>query len=878
MSLKLRRIELAGFRKFRDTMVIEGLSDGLNIVIEPNETGKSTLLEALRAAFFVRHGTRNQLAQSYAPHGEAIGPEVKVAFDVQGVPWSVAKRFLKGPTIEISGPQGRAQGEEAEARLHELLGSVRDSSQRGDTASQGALGLLWVAQMEALEVSAPGQIVRDTVRSTLEAEVGSIMGGPAYKRVRDRVEEQFGRYWSPGGQKRGRQKEASDRLETAEAAARHASERYAQLERTFADLEAARARLKVVQREIADTADAQERKQLTESLEVARAAAQILATRQAESEAIGAKVRGLEDLDERHRAAQRKLVEAQTAVEEAREQREQHAPAVVAAKERLSDARNAFVNAQAARNEARAKLKAAEELVQAVRRRSAMAAARKRYAEMVGLEGQIETTKALAATLLPATVLTGLEKRERGVAEARAILNAGATRIRVEGDVAGVSIDGSPATTGERTIVHETLVAIGGAELTVLPPPGAASAQDALAIAVAALENALNEAGVASLAEARTRNDAARVAGGALGTLEAKIEAITPADDTVGLTAGPDALKIYVAQATDPDGADATELPDLATLVQAVDAAESAQARAQGAQDSAFEALRSAEQDDVPLASAEAGAASDLANAQAALEIIEKRADFAGLTSQLTLARENAAAAAVKLEEAKRDASAHNEGAISRKIEVIDARTRAAGETRTKLETDVARLEGTVQSEGGMGWADRDAAAQDELVSAGAALERVSEEANVLKLLRTTLEEARNETSAKFVGPVAKRAKRHIERLLPGCDLSFSEDLGLEAVIRGGVSEGCADLSRGTQEQLAVLTRIAFADMLLEQGRPVSLILDDPLVYSDDARLDLMVEILTEAAERMQVILLTCRDRAFRHVPGNRVSLASAAG
>jgi hypothetical protein len=31
--------------------------------------------------------------------------------------------------------------------------------------------------------------------------------------------------------------------------------------------------------------------------------------------------------------------------------------------------------------------------------------------------------------------------------------------------------------------------------------------------------------------------------------------------------------------------------------------------------------------------------------------------------------------------------------------------------------------------------------------------------------------------------------------------------------------------------------------MLLEQGRPVSLILDDPLVYADDARLDLMIEI-----------------------------------
>ena len=74
-------------------------------------------------------------------------------------------------------------------------------------------------------------------------------------------------------------------------------------------------------------------------------------------------------------------------------------------------------------------------------------------------------------------------------------------------------------------------------------------------------------------------------------------------------------------------------------------------------------------------------------------------------------------------------------------------------------------------------------------------------------------------------------------------------------------------------EQLAVLTRLAFADMLLEQGMPVSLILDDPLVYSDDGRLDLMTEILEEASQRMQVILLTCRDRAFRHLDATRVQI-----
>jgi predicted ATP-dependent endonuclease of OLD family len=84
MSLKIRRIKLANFRKFRAPFVVDGLVDGLNIIIEPNETGKSTLVEALRAAFFVRHSTKNQLAQSYVPQGEQVAPEVEVSFEANG--------------------------------------------------------------------------------------------------------------------------------------------------------------------------------------------------------------------------------------------------------------------------------------------------------------------------------------------------------------------------------------------------------------------------------------------------------------------------------------------------------------------------------------------------------------------------------------------------------------------------------------------------------------------------------------------------------------------------------------------------------------------------------------------------------------------------
>lgn len=123
------------------------------------------------------------------------------------------------------------------------------------------------------------------------------------------------------------------------------------------------------------------------------------------------------------------------------------------------------------------------------------------------------------------------------------------------------------------------------------------------------------------------------------------------------------------------------------------------------------------------------------------------------------------------------------------------------------------------------------------------------------------------------MAPVTKRAVRYVQQLLPGCDLSFDEELGLASVLRAGVEESCGDLSRGTQEQLAILTRLAFADLLLEDGAPISLILDDPLVYSDDARLETMTDILQEASTRMQVILLTCRSKAFRHVDANRIML-----
>lgn len=875
MSLVIRRIAIENFRKFRDPFIIDNLTAGLNIIIEPNETGKSTLMEALRAAFFVRHNTQNQLAKSFAPRGDSVAPKVEVDFLIDGVEWSLRKKFLKSASIDVEGPKGRAQGDDAEALLNTLLGSIRDTSRAGDAGTYGALGLLWVAQMDALRIDAPGQLVRDTITASLEAEVGSIMGGEAYRKVRERVDAQYELYWTPTGVKKGRQADAHKRYEAAMAASAEADERVAQLEKSFSDLDVGRQRFSVLQRELADQTDIQARAHLVSSLEVARIAAQLLATRQAENEVAAGRLAKLEDIRTRHEVAVLARDQAEATLTNARDRRATSRERVKAAQSKVAEARLAMLDAQAAHQRAAEAYEKGLETHKEHQLQEAAAEARRRHAALVGLEAELEAMKRIALGVIPDEMLAALEANERAVVEARARVDAGAAHVTLSGDVEGITIDGEPMGPGTRALTRTTHIRLGGAELAITPPASAASAEELLAEAVSKQDDALFALGVTSLAAARERTIAAREAAADIRTLMARIAAASPADERIGLAAGAPALKLFVASLPEPISSFDPVTVDLGGLKQQLEIASTALARAEGVVQSAIEDLRNCEAEEAPHATAEALAQNDLTSAQNAIAIIEAHPDWDGIAEALSHARQRAAEAAIELDGAARNATAHDVTDIKRKIATIDARAKAASDQKADLEKDIARLEATIEIEGGRGLAEQAAAARDELEASRAALQRVTDDANTIRLLRNTLEAARNETSARFVGPIARRAKIYIERLLPGCELAFSDNMALESVIRGGAEEQSDSLSRGTQEQLSILTRIAFADMLRVQGQPISLILDDPLVYSDDARLDTMIDILTEAASHMQVILLTCRDRAFRHVAGNRVRLGS---
>ena len=203
-------------------------------------------------------------------------------------------------------------------------------------------------------------------------------------------------------------------------------------------------------------------------------------------------------------------------------------------------------------------------------------------------------------------------------------------------------------------------------------------------------------------------------------------------------------------------------------------------------------------------------------------------------------------------------------------VEEINAQIKSPRESRAALPGRIhearyrdRQSSGIITASEGDGVDEALDTAQAEQSRLAAQVKNYEQEVAVLELLRDTLRSAEIEAKARYLAPVITRVEPYFKMLLPATDLMLDEDLHITGVRRNGLEEEFARLSEGTQEQIAVLARLGFAELLLDQGRPATVILDDALVFSDDDRIERMFDIMTRAAERMQIIVLTCRKRLF---------------
>jgi len=858
--MKIRAIRLKEVGRFSAPVSLEGLSGGLDVLAGPNEFGKSTILKAVKLALFETYRSKHRKLEVFRPYSGGA-PLIEVDFEIEGKSWRIRKQFLSSPAAELRDLQSGSitRGVDAEARMAELLGGA------------GHFSLLCVDQGTPIAAMTPVETGGAAFMAAIESEVESVADGNAARFVAERVQQELASLVTGHNPPRptGAYKTALDERDRLQRERQAAEQRLQSAQERLDKLEVLRGRL-------AQLADANAAQALTDAAtgarhsfedardarEKCRAAEQVvvtceqqLATLKAALEAFDRRASELAMLELAARDAAPLLAACET-----------RAGAGEARALECRKARDAIKSALAAMERNRRALELAERLQQVAGRLEAGRAAHGERAALID---------ALAGNTAEDKVVDAARREAASIATLQARLSAAAPRVSLNylpGGAGKIRLDGRALADGETlNPSHPVTLEIEGiGTITIAPGQSADVADDEADLAAHSEQLAalLKRTGTESLDEAEARLAERRESEAKLGAAVAQLKSSAPE--------GLDRLQKTHAELA----AQAASLDAPAALSQ-----DELQARAQ----ELLESLGAAEETLNEAIRKEREAREELVGLRARIaghaEQIDKLVAELGAPAARASARDAKLAAVneaqMALNAAVRDGAAWREKAPgdARFAELKSAadgteaaRTRASQELASLRHVE-AGLEGELKSDR----ADDVAARLAELVDACAVAEArcrdMQEEAAALQLLARELDAVATRTRDRFAKPVIERLAPYLQLMLPQARLVLGEDLAPHALERGPTVEDFARLSGGTQEQLALLVRLAFARLLADTGLSAPLILDDTLTNSDDDRIMRMFAALQHAAQSHQVLVLTCRERAFENLGGNRIAL-----
>ncbi|MPT21640.1 MAG: DNA-binding protein, partial [Starkeya sp.] len=210
------------------------------------------------------------------------------------------------------------------------------------------------------------------------------------------------------------------------------------------------------------------------------------------------------------------------------------------------------------------------------------------------------------------------------------------------------------------------------------------------------------------------------------------------------------------------------------------------------------------------------------------------------------------------------------EAALRRARSVEEAATREAATLRETL----AGLNAQIGTRSDEAVEEMWGEAKEALAAATARAEGFKAEVRVLQRLASALEAARAQARDLYLKPVMAELSPLLGLLFDDAAITFDDRTLLPQTLRrNGHEEEVERLSGGMREQLSVLTRLAFARLLARDGRPAPVILDDALVYSDDDRIERMFDALHRQSRDQQIIVFSCRQRAFQKLGGHVLAM-----
>ena len=242
----------------------------LTLIGGANEAGKSTLVEALHKALFLRATATGRGVEDLRSRLHAGLPEIEVRFEAAGLHWQLRKRFAgAGGTCQLSGSDGPAlNGAAAEERLAQLLGYEAPVEGRRIAQLPERWAHLWVRQGESgLNPIGANQERYDYNRLVDQLQArGSeeALASGLDRRVMELIEQQVAASYTSTG----RVKAGSD-LATALQRAQDAAEQLGLAQQRLADLETAMEQLRTIGERL-EMIDRQQRPSLQRQLQLQR--------------------------------------------------------------------------------------------------------------------------------------------------------------------------------------------------------------------------------------------------------------------------------------------------------------------------------------------------------------------------------------------------------------------------------------------------------------------------------------------------------------------------------------------------------------------------------------------------------------------------------
>lgn len=188
--MNVRTIHLENWKKFSEPKEII-LTEGLNVLYGPNESGKSTLIDSIITTFFSKHTSTSGRIKSLKPLGTSLQPRSKITFSKNGETYRISKGFREKMSLleKLDGDSWRkiAEGDLADKQILELVGG--QLSPRGDTKPElwGLGQTLWMVQGKPII----NDNLNDETLSSLQTMVGATIESEKEKIVLNNLRSRF---------------------------------------------------------------------------------------------------------------------------------------------------------------------------------------------------------------------------------------------------------------------------------------------------------------------------------------------------------------------------------------------------------------------------------------------------------------------------------------------------------------------------------------------------------------------------------------------------------------------------------------------------------------------------------------------------------------